>query len=885
MARHVVSSLFFDDLAVGDEWESPGRTVTEADVVGFAGLSGDFNPIHVDHEAARAARSASRSPTACSAWPSPPGWPATPRWSQTLAFLAILEWKFLQPIAFGDTIRVITRVEALEPRSRGRRGVVTWHRRLVNQRGQDAPGRADPDARRGDGQQCPHDADPSRVNRRGQPIRLRSAASSRPFPRVRGGRSRHGHRRRSRRIQTAGHRVVGRVREFETPADRPSRQLASNAARTWATIAGSVGSRSMLLAPKKPAIPRVVGRPRRRRPARRSGRRGRGRARRRARLRAASAIAWTRSAASSRSIADFAPIIPLVVRPTCGTSDVGPGLGHRAGLVHIVDIRASQQVHRVRHGDHGDFLVVAHARLFQALAERAVDQADGREVLHPGEAGVADLHEEPLHDPERVGPADAREHRRVLDDGQDLAGHLHDDRVGVAVGHQPGQAPPAGHPEPARVVDDDQVDPARLGALGAQARPGAAADDRRARGDLPPERVENLAAQWSWNMVASSTVRVGRARSSSRCPSRGVGERRVVDVLVAVDRAGRGHGRPGPRIRASKSAASASGSWNGCPGASSAETPPRGNHDDHGRRAHGEDLGHPPPERGVLLGRGPHQGDGRVVHVESRPANRSGTVVRGPKLTMSSAPTLTTWGIPAGTAGLEPVRAGREDAADQLVGQLGRRQVEHARDLAVADQALHRLAADARGVEDQHLAAPALPELARARSTQGVVTPNIVAATTGRSASVAASPGAAADHPDQRHARRWSARCGSGGSGRRCRRRGGASAMSLPPTNGRVWPLASVLTITFGTPNGRARIAAVPMTVPAEPPRPRIAVDPARRVQVGHDRRDARGPPRRRPRRGRPRLDGLGRGPGPAEDLVAVDVGLERRADRASRRR
>jgi 3-hydroxybutyryl-CoA dehydratase len=53
----------------------------------------------------------------------------------TMAFLAILEWKFLHPIAFGDTIRVITRVVLLEPRSRGRRGIVTWHRRLVNQHG------------------------------------------------------------------------------------------------------------------------------------------------------------------------------------------------------------------------------------------------------------------------------------------------------------------------------------------------------------------------------------------------------------------------------------------------------------------------------------------------------------------------------------------------------------------------------------------------------------------------------------------------------------------------------------------------------------------------------------------------------------------------------
>jgi acyl dehydratase len=130
-----VSALCFDELAVGDEWESPGRTITEADVTGFAGLSGDFNALHMDHESARrgpfgkpvahgllglavASGLASHSPLV-----------------ETTALLAILEWKFLHPIAFGDTIRVITRVVALEPRSRGRRGAVTWHRRLVNQEG------------------------------------------------------------------------------------------------------------------------------------------------------------------------------------------------------------------------------------------------------------------------------------------------------------------------------------------------------------------------------------------------------------------------------------------------------------------------------------------------------------------------------------------------------------------------------------------------------------------------------------------------------------------------------------------------------------------------------------------------------------------------------
>ena len=79
-------------------------------------------------------------------------------------------------------------------------------------------------------------------------------------------------------------------------------------------------------------------------------------------------------------------------------------------------------------------------------AERAVDQADGREVLDAGEADPPQLVEEDGHQPERVGAADAGEHRRLPHDRQHLARHVDDDRVRVAVGHQPGERAAAGHP-------------------------------------------------------------------------------------------------------------------------------------------------------------------------------------------------------------------------------------------------------------------------------------------------------------------------------------------------------------------------------------------------------------------------------------------------------
>ena len=136
MRRHDSGALAFDDLSIGDEWESPRRTVTETDVVNFAGLSGDFNPIHVDHELA--SRGPFRKPIAHGllGLAIASGLSSNAPRVDTMAFLSIIDWKFLQPIVFGDTLRVITRVHALEARSRGRRGVVTWHRRVVNQNGE-----------------------------------------------------------------------------------------------------------------------------------------------------------------------------------------------------------------------------------------------------------------------------------------------------------------------------------------------------------------------------------------------------------------------------------------------------------------------------------------------------------------------------------------------------------------------------------------------------------------------------------------------------------------------------------------------------------------------------------------------------------------------------
>src|SRR5262245_52071445 len=125
--------LFFDDIAVGQSWVSPGRTITEADIVNFAGVSGDFNPIHIDHEFARS--TPFRRPIAHGllVFSVASGLGVGVPLMRTLAVLSIQEWHFRGPVFIGDTIHVQSEVVSIEPRSRGRRGVVTWRRQVLNQ--------------------------------------------------------------------------------------------------------------------------------------------------------------------------------------------------------------------------------------------------------------------------------------------------------------------------------------------------------------------------------------------------------------------------------------------------------------------------------------------------------------------------------------------------------------------------------------------------------------------------------------------------------------------------------------------------------------------------------------------------------------------------------
>ena len=125
--------LYFDDLELGQEWESTGRTITETDIVTFAGFSGDYNPMHIDHE--YAAQTPFRRPIAHGfgvfSIASGLGVQVPP--IRTVALLGVDNWKFMNPVFAGDTIRVVTRVNKMTLQGRGRRGEVVWHKTIYNQ--------------------------------------------------------------------------------------------------------------------------------------------------------------------------------------------------------------------------------------------------------------------------------------------------------------------------------------------------------------------------------------------------------------------------------------------------------------------------------------------------------------------------------------------------------------------------------------------------------------------------------------------------------------------------------------------------------------------------------------------------------------------------------
>lgn len=129
----------YDDLYVGLEFRSPGRTITDADLVGFAGLTGDFSELHTSDVYAEASQFGRRVAHGMLGLAYAHGlmWPRTGELRQTaIAFLGISDWRFRGPVFVGDTIFVEYEiVELRDSKSKPDQAIATFDVKLVNQSG------------------------------------------------------------------------------------------------------------------------------------------------------------------------------------------------------------------------------------------------------------------------------------------------------------------------------------------------------------------------------------------------------------------------------------------------------------------------------------------------------------------------------------------------------------------------------------------------------------------------------------------------------------------------------------------------------------------------------------------------------------------------------
>ena len=130
--------MYWEDLEVGEEYTSPSRTITESDIVSFAGLSGDYNELHTSEEFCKDTMFGTRIAHGLLGLAVASGlFTRTELCLRTarnlIAFLG-LEWKFKGPIKIGDTVTVKIKIIDKKETKNPERGIFVLKRELINQR-------------------------------------------------------------------------------------------------------------------------------------------------------------------------------------------------------------------------------------------------------------------------------------------------------------------------------------------------------------------------------------------------------------------------------------------------------------------------------------------------------------------------------------------------------------------------------------------------------------------------------------------------------------------------------------------------------------------------------------------------------------------------------
>lgn len=129
-------NAYFEEFAVGDRFVSRSRTVTEADLVLFSGLSGDHSPLHTDAEWAKSGPFGERVAHGLLTLSLASGLEYAmliAEQDRLIAFYGMDRVRFVKPVLIGDTIRVEFEVKSLD-RKNAESGVVTLAAQVLNHR-------------------------------------------------------------------------------------------------------------------------------------------------------------------------------------------------------------------------------------------------------------------------------------------------------------------------------------------------------------------------------------------------------------------------------------------------------------------------------------------------------------------------------------------------------------------------------------------------------------------------------------------------------------------------------------------------------------------------------------------------------------------------------
>lgn len=128
--------LYFEELELGKRIVSAGRTITETDIVMFAGLSGDYNQIHTDAEYSRATQIGQRMAHGLLCLSIASGLAVQTGFMEgtVVLFREVREWRFLKPVFIGDTVHTVVEVTDKRELRRTGTGLVTLAVEVRNQK-------------------------------------------------------------------------------------------------------------------------------------------------------------------------------------------------------------------------------------------------------------------------------------------------------------------------------------------------------------------------------------------------------------------------------------------------------------------------------------------------------------------------------------------------------------------------------------------------------------------------------------------------------------------------------------------------------------------------------------------------------------------------------